>query len=311
MHHRTLFAALTALACTAAPLSAQTYALQGSGLMLGFQGKDYEDVEKGYGGEVQLRQNSGLWSYGVGGQFTTHKTPDNLGGAKINIIGAFIEPRRLLGAVGGSFTPYISLRVGVLRQSISVDENLLQRQLGGANPDVLLRAQRRANVKIQASGLQGNAGGGVLLRLSPSIQLDLGGSYGIAQFGNAKASFNGQNQTLPESKTSGQNFVARAGLSFGFGGGGSAKPAAAPPAEAAPAPAPTPRATPASTPAATPATTPATPAPTTRGARPATTTRGGTTPAATPAPAPPAPVTPATTRGTTTKPVAKPAKPAE
>ena len=74
-------------------------------------------------------------------------------------------------------------------------------------------------VHLTAGGTQLNIGGGVLLRLSPTMNLDLGATFGAIHFADVKADVPGLgSQTFDTgSAGNGQNLVLRVGLAVGLG----------------------------------------------------------------------------------------------
>ncbi|MDZ7631353.1 MAG: outer membrane beta-barrel protein [Gemmatimonadaceae bacterium] len=236
MLHRSALTALVAVAClstSAAAQSAQRWSIQASGLFVGVSGDAYEGLKSGPGGEVQLRLTPSLWSYGAGLQYSTHGI-DGVADRNVELTGIFFEPRRVFDVGSAKVAPYVSARLAYLRLSLDLGE--FGNEIGessnerntGSGPDVSLSAQQaRANVVISASGFQGNVGGGVLVRLSPRVNLDLGATLGAIRFGEAKAEVDGETvETSGSSSGTGQNAVVRVGLAIGLGGGAKAKAAA-------------------------------------------------------------------------------------
>lgn len=237
MLHRSALAAViavTALSTPAAAQSAQRWSIQASGLFVGVSGDAYEGLKSGPGGEVQVRVTPSLWSYGAGLQYSTHGI-DGVSGQNVALTGVFVEPRRVFDVGSPKVAPYVSARLAYLRFSLDFGDVGQMRAVAGANPDVALSAQQaRANLVFSASGYQGNIGGGVLIKLSPRVNLDLGATLGTIKFGEVKAELDGR--TVGSSGTSsgtGQNAVVRAGLAIGLGGG-KAKVAAPAPAKKPP-----------------------------------------------------------------------------
>lgn len=199
-----LACAITLVAATASPVqsqSAQRWSLQVSGLSVGAQGDAYEGLSRGNGFEAQVRLTPSVWSFGVGLQFSSHSiefedgTPED-----VTLTGLFIEPRRIIDVGSSTFAPYLSGRLSFLQQAIEVD-------LGGGT-----------TVSASASGAQVNGGGGVLFRLSPRVNLDVGATYGLINFGDVEVSASGLGSTTVEgSSGTGRNLVLRLGLAIGLG----------------------------------------------------------------------------------------------
>ncbi len=207
---RSLFLLGAALmtAAVARPLtaqSAQRFSLQASGLHVSAFGEAYEGLNAAPGAELQIRFTPGVWSFGIGGQASSHSFSDpSLGDEKVLLSGLFIEPRRVIDIGSSRLAPYLSARLAVLRQSIDFVVND-----GVDNYDVTAKA----------SGTQLNGGGGLLVRLSPRINLDLGATFGLIRFGDVKVDIPGVGSTSVEgSSGTGQNLVLRVGLALGLGG---------------------------------------------------------------------------------------------
>lgn len=146
------------------------------------QGDDL--VDSGSGAEIQTRYDAGRFSTGFGIEFSRHdvNVPDEPDSdLEVDLIGIFLEPRVDLPFGGKRLVPYVSGRIGLSDQEKS-----------GSGPEQI-------EGLLSAPGVSFNAGGGVRLRAIPRLSLDLGLTYGYADFG--------------ESRT-GQNFVAKAGVVF-------------------------------------------------------------------------------------------------
>jgi hypothetical protein len=181
---------LPVCAVAAAAQTAQPFSLQGSAIFVVPGGDAFADTKSGVGFEVQLRRNISLFSLGGGVQFSRHEivAVDK----KLNLIGAFLEPRYVFPR-GSQYAPYASGRIAVFRQSLSAE---------GASGG--------------ATGGQVNAGGGILFRAGRNVNLDLGATFGLLQFGEYSVTFaEGGGFTSPSA--SGTNIVVRAGLAIGLG----------------------------------------------------------------------------------------------
>ena len=194
--------ALAALVLSVAPVagaqSAQRWSLQVSGISVGVQGEAYDGLSNGVGIEGQVRLTPSVWSFGAGFQYSTHKLQD-ASDETVNLAGIFIEPRRILDVGSSTFAPYVSGRLSFLQQSIEVDVS-------------------GTKISATASGAQINGGGGVLFRLSPKVNLDVGATYGLINFGEVQVTIPGVG-TSPVNGTSGSgtNLVVRVGLAIGLG----------------------------------------------------------------------------------------------
>lgn len=204
---RALGASVLLAICTA-PLqaqSAQRVSVQLSGLSVGTYGNAYEGLEPGAGIEGQLRFTPGVWSLGVGGQRSSHGSSDALfSDQQVVLQGIFIEPRRVIDIGSSKVAPYVSARGSWLQQSIDFS---------------LSDGLQVVNVTAKASGAQLNGGGGMLVRLSPRVNLDLGATFGIIRFGDVLVDIPGiGQQTVTGSSGTGQNLVLRLGVAIGLGG---------------------------------------------------------------------------------------------
>lgn len=204
MRFRFTVTALAAVACISSPLvaqSAQRWSIQASGLYVGVMGDAYSGLENGAGGEVQVRVTPSLWSYGLGAQYSSHELSQAPGNS-ISLSGVFFEPRRVFDVGSARYAPYMSGRAAFLQQEADFGNG----------------------TTLTASGFQANIGGGVLTRLTPRVNLDLGLTVGAINFGDAELKQNGQVQgTFSGTSGTGQNVVVRAGLAIGLGGGAKAK----------------------------------------------------------------------------------------
>jgi hypothetical protein len=220
-HRSTLTAAILAVACITTPVaaqSAQRWSLQGSGLFVGVFGDAYEGLSSGPGGELQVRVTPSLWSYGAGVQYSTHSIKDS-DEYTFGLSGVFFEPRRVIDVGSSKVAPYVSARLAYLQLSAGLD-NIGTRVTRSTDSQVSLAVTQRAPYEISATGLQGNVGGGVLVKLTPRVNLDLGATLGAIRFGTAKLKQNGRVIDESEGTTgTGQNAVVRAGLAIGLGGG--------------------------------------------------------------------------------------------
>lgn len=201
---RSLRHAAAALVVLAAPTmvqgqSAQRYSVQASGLFVGTFGEAYDGLKAGPGFEAQFRITPSAWSYGFGIQGSSHSFDDqSLGSESVTLAGIFFEPRRVVDVGSSQFAPYVSGRVAFLQQSLDVTYN-------------------GTKVTADASGAQFNVGGGVLVRLSPKVNLDLGATYGLIHFSDVKVDIAGVgNTTVDGSSGNGRNLVLRAGLAIGI-----------------------------------------------------------------------------------------------
>jgi len=197
--------ASAAIVTSASAQSAQRLSVQASGLHVSAFGEAYEGLKAAPGAEFQLRFTPGVWSFGVGVQGSSHTISDaNFGDEKVLLAGFFFEPRRVIDIGSSRVAPYLSGRLSALRQSIDFIVN------DGFDT---------YEVTAEASGTQVNGGGGMLVRLSPRVNLDLGATFGLIKFGDVKVDIPGIGSAqLDGSSGTGQNLVIRVGLAIGLGG---------------------------------------------------------------------------------------------
>jgi len=208
--------AITAVSSPAAAQSAQRWSVQLSGIAVGVFGDAYQGLANGYGGELQVRLTPSLWSYGVGIQSSIHDLSE-IAGQTVSLNGLFFEPRRVFDVGSAKYAPYLSARFSYLEQSAD-----LTLQTGGAGQSIL-----------SANGFQGNVGGGMLVKLTPRVNLDIGLTLGAIRFGDATLTVDGQSAgSFTGTSGTGQNAVVRAGFAIGLGKG-KAKPVAKPVAKPA------------------------------------------------------------------------------
>ncbi|HPF61062.1 MAG: outer membrane beta-barrel protein [Gemmatimonadetes bacterium] len=197
MRHPTPVLALLATLALPALLtaqSAQRWSVQGSILNVSTSGDAYEGLDAGLGVEAQVRYTPSAFSIGAGYQRSSHDlTFDDGSTETVTLSGVFAEPRYVIDVGSGSYAPYLAGRVAFLTQKIAFE-----------------------GLEASASGTQLNVGGGVLVRLSPRVNLDLGATYGAIDFDDVKVEFEGQSATIDGSSGSGKNLVLRAGVTVGL-----------------------------------------------------------------------------------------------
>jgi len=178
----------------------QRFSVQASGLFVTLSGDAYESLKNGPGFEAQLRFNPGALSFGGGFQFSNHDVDASDVNGSAHLFGAFFEPRYVIATKSTSFAPYVSGRLAYLRQSLDADIS------GGPS------------VEGHSNGFQINGGGGFIVRVGPSINVDLGATFGRIDFGEAtvKDKNSGVETKTPDADA-GTNFVFRIGLAFGLG----------------------------------------------------------------------------------------------
>lgn len=201
--YRSLVACAVATLCFAAATdasaqSAQKYSIQASGLLVGVSGDAYEGMNAGPGFELQFRYTPSVWSFGLGYQYSSHGLDENsLTDNSVSLSGAFFEPRRTFDVGSSTYAPYASGRLAILRESLDIED-------GGTT------------LNATASGVQVNVGGGVLFRLTPRVNLDLGATFGVINFGDLELSMPGAGSVVVGDGGSGSNMVFRVGAAIGL-----------------------------------------------------------------------------------------------
>jgi hypothetical protein len=175
--------------------SAQRWSVQVSAIGVGGGGDAFSGVSTGWGGEAQFRYTPSAFSLGVGVQYSRHDFKDaDLGTVPVHYYGGFAEPRYVIDIRSPKLAPYLSARLAWLSQKADFE-------------------QFAASAK--GSGFQVNGGGGVLIRLSAKINLDLGATFGNIHFGDYIVKQDGQ-EIGRVAGGNGTNFVGRVGLAIGL-----------------------------------------------------------------------------------------------
>lgn len=173
--------------------SAQAISLQVSGLYNRVFGNVFQGLEDGIGGEAQLRYTPGALSIGAGFQYTDHGLEFRDENARL--YGGFIEPRYRIHTGSNVVAPYLSARFSLLKVGFS----------GG-------------DLSISSTFIQLNGGGGLLYRLGPRFNLDMGATYGYNRLGSGRLKSESGGTETPFAASSGSNLVVRLGLAVGLGG---------------------------------------------------------------------------------------------
>jgi hypothetical protein len=181
------------LAGTLRGQSAQAISLQASGLFNGVFGRVFQGLQSGYGGEAQIRYTPSAFSIGGGFQYTIHNITNATENAKL--YGAFIEPRYRIHTGSYVLAPYISARFSLLKVGFT----------GG-------------NLSISSNFIQLNGGGGLLYRLGPRVNLDVGATYGYDRLGAGTVRSKRTGTSSHFNSSSGSNVVVRLGFAVGLGG---------------------------------------------------------------------------------------------
>jgi hypothetical protein len=200
------FVAARALPCGAQ--TAQPISVQLSALYEGLSGQAFETVRAGLGVEAQLRYTRGAWSVGLGYQGASHDYSRCLLMAsgtcltpvagQIKGSGVFFEPRYVFDAGSDVFAPYMSGRFSLVRQTDNGD------------PDR----------DFSVTGSSANAGGGLLVRVTPRVNFDAGATVGYTRFSGFRSvdRQTGAVDTGAQGGRGGSNFVLRVGVAIGLGG---------------------------------------------------------------------------------------------
>lgn len=186
------------------PQTAQRFSIQVSPIYRVLAG-DVSDagVDDGFGGEAQIRFTPGVISVGLGVEYSRHDLELSPGvpAGDTDLLGGFFEPRYVVGLGNDVIVLYLSARVALSRLSTSVDPGTV----GGTTFD---------GGHGEATGYTANGGGGFLLRLGSSVNLDVGATYGVTDWGQIDTATG----DAPIDLGTGRNFVARIGLAIGIAG---------------------------------------------------------------------------------------------
>jgi outer membrane protein with beta-barrel domain len=175
--------------------SAQRWSIQASALYVVPSGSAYDGLAGGLGFEAQARYTPGVLSLGAGFQTSSHTlTFDNGSSIDVTLTGGFIEPRYVIDIHKPSLAPYLSARLAILTQKGTLN-----------------------GVTASSTGTQINGGGGVLIRMSRRINIDLGVTFGAIHFGDFKLENGSQSQIVQGSSGNGTNLVFRGGVAVGLG----------------------------------------------------------------------------------------------
>jgi hypothetical protein len=171
--------------------SAQPYSLQASGLYKAILGGLFTNLQDGLGAEGQFRYTPGALSIGAGFQLTHHELENRTDDARL--YGGFIEPRYRIYAGSNVVAPYASARLSILKMGFTDDD-----------------------LSLSSIFMQLNGGGGLLIRLGPRFNLDVGASFGYNRMGGGTLTSKLSGTAVPVTSTSGSNAVFRLGLVIGL-----------------------------------------------------------------------------------------------
>jgi hypothetical protein len=190
-----LLLAVTAMSSDLRAQSAQAISFQVSGLYNGLFGNVFQGMDHGVGVEAQIRYTPGALSFGAGFQYTAHGFNHPTFDEDVRLYGGFFEPRYRIHTGSNVVAPYVSVRFSVLKMGFSGDD-----------------------LSYSSNFIQLNGGGGLLYRVGPRLNLDLGATYGYNRLdeGTFDSKEFGRLVTLPS--RSGSNVVVRLGFAIGIGG---------------------------------------------------------------------------------------------
>ena len=171
--------------------SAQTFSLQVSGLASGVLKDVFVGLQNGVGAEAQFRYTPGALSLGAGLEFTIHELEERTENARF--YGGFVEPRYRIHAGSNVVAPYVSARFAVLKIDFSGED-----------------------LSLSSTFLELNGGGGILVRLGPRVNLDVGATLGYNHLGEGILTSQVGHTAVPIDGSSGSNLVAHLGLAIGL-----------------------------------------------------------------------------------------------
>jgi len=173
--------------------SAQAISLQASGLYNGLFGSVFQGLQDGFGGEAQIRYTPSAFSIGGGFQYTIHHIQNRT--EDLKLYGGFVEPRYRIHTGSNVLAPYVSARFSLLKVGFT----------GG-------------DLSITSNFIQLNGGGGLLYRLGPRVNLDVGATYGYDRLGGGTLRRKASGTSSSFASSSGSNVVFRLGFAVGIGG---------------------------------------------------------------------------------------------
>jgi hypothetical protein len=186
--------------------TSQRLSVQGSLLYADIYGDNFFAVGGGLGFEAQLRYTPSALSIGAGVQYTRHNDvaaeADGHEG-QIELLGLFVEPRYTIYIGSDNVAPYVAARVAIARLHLFNDFSTGE-ELTWTSPGVTL-----------------NGGGGLLVRLSSRLNLDVGASAGFTHYSTAEGEESRDGEVISRFDIdlgSGTNLVFRLGLALGLGG---------------------------------------------------------------------------------------------
>jgi hypothetical protein len=173
--------------------SAQPISLQGSVVFNGVFGRVFTGLQDGIGAEAQIRYTPSAFSIGAGFQYTTHDLEGQADDARL--YGGFVEPRYRIRTGSNVVAPYVAARFALLKIGFS-----------------------SGNFDLTSSFIQLNGGGGLLVRLGPRVNLDVGATFGHNHLSDGTLTNKTSGTSVRVGSGSGSNIIARLGLALGLGG---------------------------------------------------------------------------------------------
>lgn len=144
----------------------------------------------GPGFEIQLRYTPrSVWSLGGGFETSSHTR----GGESLVVSEWLLEPRYTIDVGSDRLAPYIATRVALLQETSTLFTNAFQ------------------TAEFHSGGVAFAGGGGLLVRTSPRVNLDLGLAFDVQSFADA------QSGAATATFSTFKGWVARLGAGVGFG----------------------------------------------------------------------------------------------
>ena len=169
--------------------SAQPWSVQASAVASAHRLGTTGDAS-GLGFEIQLRYTPrSVWSLGGGFQASSHRR----GGESLVVSEWLLEPRYTIDIGSDRLAPYVAGRVALLQETSTLFTTAFQ------------------TAQFHSSGAALAGGGGLLVRTSPRVNLDLGLSFNVQSFADAHSG------AATATFSTFEGWVARVGAGIGFG----------------------------------------------------------------------------------------------
>jgi hypothetical protein len=179
----------------------QRLSIQASALRADVFGEEFRTFDAGLGFELQARYTPGVVSWGGGIQYTIHGDSEAEADGHdpdIKLLGIFVEPRYVLDIGSESAAPYLSARAAFAQFDVRVDFS---------DGDVLT---------FTSTGVTLNVGGGLLVRLGPRVNFDVGATAGFNRYQPTTGDTE-FGEPFDMALGTGTNLVMRVGLAVGLG----------------------------------------------------------------------------------------------